>query len=63
MNNLYGWAMSGCLPYGGFKSLKSVNNFDVNSLSEKSSIVYILKVYLKYPNKLHVLHNDFFCLI
>ena len=31
MNNLYGWAMSGYLPYGGFKWLKNVDNFDVNS--------------------------------
>ena len=23
-NNLYGWAMSGCLPYGGFKWLKTL---------------------------------------
>ena len=30
-NNLDGWAMSGYLPYGGFKWLKNVDNFDVNS--------------------------------
>ena len=30
MNNLYGWAMSGYLPYGGFKWLKNVDGFDVN---------------------------------
>ena len=30
MNNLYGWVMSGYLPYGGFKWLKNVDNFDVN---------------------------------
>ena len=30
MNNLYGWAMSSYLPYGGFKWLKNVDNFDVN---------------------------------
>ena len=29
-NNLYGWAMSGYLPYGGFKWLKRVDNFNVN---------------------------------
>ena len=29
-NNLDGWAMSGYLPYGGFKWLKNVDNFDVN---------------------------------
>ena len=29
MSNLYGWAMSSYLPYGGFKWLKNVDNFDV----------------------------------
>ena len=29
-NNLYGWAMSGYLPYGKFKWLKNIDNFDVN---------------------------------
>ena len=28
MNNLYGWAMSGYLPYGRFKWLKNIDNFD-----------------------------------
>ena len=58
MNNLYGWATSGYLPDGGFKWLKNVNDFDVNSSSEKSSVGYILKVDLKNPDELHVLHND-----
>ena len=35
MNNLYGWAMSEYLPYGGFKWLKNVDGFDVNSINEK----------------------------
>ena len=38
MNNLYGWAMSGYLPYGRFKWLKNVDGFDVNSISEKRPI-------------------------
>ena len=38
MNNLYGWAMSGCLPYGRFKKLKNADNFHANSVSEKSPI-------------------------
>ena len=59
MNNLYGWGMSGYLPYGGFKWLKNVANFDVNSISEKSPIGYILEVDLEYPDELHVLHNDY----
>ena len=44
MNNAYGWAMSGYLPNGGFKWLKNVDGFDVDSGSEKSPIGYILKV-------------------
>ena len=35
MNNLYGQAISGYLPYGGFKWLKNVDNFDVNLVSKK----------------------------
>ena len=58
-NKLYGWAMTGYFPYDGFKWLKNVDNFDVNSVSEKSPIGYILEVDLKHPNELHVLHNDY----
>ena len=47
------------LPYGGFKWLKNVHNFDVKSISEKSPIGYILEADVKYPDKLHVLHNDY----
>ena len=36
MNNLYGWGMSGYFPYGGFKWLQNVDNFDENSSSENS---------------------------
>ena len=59
MNNLYGCGMSNYLPYEGFKWLKNVNNFDVNSISEKRPIGYILEVDLEYPDELHVLHNDY----
>ena len=59
MNNLYGWARSGYLPYGGFKWLKNVDNFDVKSVIEKSPIGYHFNVDLKYPDELHVLHNDY----
>ena len=59
MNNMYDWAMSGYLPYGGFKWLKNVDGFDVNSISEKSPIGCILQVDLEYPDELHVLHNDY----
>ena len=59
MNNLYGWGLSEYLPYGGFKWLKNVDGFDVMSISEKSPIGYFLEVDLEYPDKLHVLHNDY----
>ena len=67
-NNLYGWAMSHIytifslyLPYSGFKRLnqKEIRNFCLNSISENSSIGYILKGDLEYPCKLHDLHNDY----
>ena len=51
--------MSECLLYGGFKCLKNVEGFDVNSISEKSETGYFLKVDLEYPDELHELHNDF----
>ena len=59
MNNLYGWAMSSYLSYGAFKWLKNVDEFDINSVSKKSRIGYILDVDLQYPDELHVFHNDF----
>ena len=43
MNNLYGWKITGSLPYGGFEWLKNADNFGVNSTSENSLIGYILK--------------------
>ena len=51
--------MSRYLPYSGFKQLKNVNKFNVNSISKKSSIGYTLEVDLKYPDELHTLHNDY----
>ena len=51
--------MSGYLPYGGFKWLKNVDEFDVNSVSEKRSTGYICQVDLEYPDELHLLHNDY----
>ena len=48
MNDLNRWAMSGYLPYGGFKWLKNADNFDVNSVIENSSIGCILQVDCMY---------------
>ena len=59
MSNLYGWAMSSYLPYGGFKWLKNDVNFNIESISENSPIGYDLEVHLEYPEKLHVLHNSY----
>ena len=59
MNNFYGWGLSDYLPYGGFKWLKNVDKFDVMSINKKCPIGYFLEVYLKYPDELHELHNDF----
>ena len=59
MNNLYGWAMSEYLPYEGFKWLKNFDGFDVNLISEKNPIGYILKVDLEYPDELHASHTDY----
>jgi hypothetical protein len=54
-NNLYVWAMSKYLPYGGFKW----GNTDINVLNipENSSKGYNLEVDL-YPKDFHDLHSD-----
>ena len=57
INNLYGWGMGSYLSYGRFQWLKNVDGLDVNSVSEKSPIGYILKVDLQYLDELHVLYN------
>ena len=47
------------LPYGGFKWLKNVDEFDVVSISEKRRIGYFFEVDLQYPDELDELHNDY----
>ena len=53
--------MSQYLPHSGFKWLnqKEISDFCLNTISENSSIGYILEVDLDYPSELHDLHNDF----
>ena len=51
--------MSGCLLSGGFKWLKNVDKSDINSISEKSPIGYILEVDPEYPDNLHEFNNDY----
>ena len=60
-NCLYGWVTGQPLPYGRFEWLnqKEISDFCLNSISENSSIGYILEVDLEYPSKLHYLHNDY----
>ena len=50
MNNLYGCGKSHYLLYKGLKWLKNVDIFDVNSISEKSPIGYILENDLEYSD-------------
>ena len=53
--------MSQYLTYGKFKWLnqKEIHNFCLNSISENSSIGYILKIDLKYPSELHEFSNNY----
>ena len=39
--------------------VKNVDKFDVNSISENSSIGYIIEVDLEYHGELHYLNNDY----
>ena len=61
-NNLYGWtAMSQKLPVNGFKWINDVTGIDeefIRNYNEDSDKGYILEVDVKYPRKLHDLHND-----
>lgn len=60
VNNLYGWAMSESLPYGGFAW---TNDFiHPRDIPKNSDIGYIYEVDLSYPFSCHDHHNDLpFC--
>ena len=60
-NNLYGWEMSQKLPVSGFRWKKNMSKFTeefIKNYDEDSDKGYILEVDVKYPKKLHGLHED-----
>ena len=61
LNNLYGYAMSEYLPYGGFKWVKTTNETVNRILNKKDNSLhgYFLKVDLDYPQNLHEEHSDY----
>lgn len=62
INNQYGWAMSQYLPYGHFRWVEDVDNFNVNDTADDAPNGYILEVDFEYPKELHDLHKDIpFC--
>uniref|UniRef100_A0A2S2N9T9 DNA-directed DNA polymerase n=1 Tax=Schizaphis graminum TaxID=13262 RepID=A0A2S2N9T9_SCHGA len=56
-NNLYGWAMSQFMPYGGFKWVKPSLD-GLADLNATSPIGRIYDVDIAYPEELHDKHND-----
>ena len=59
-NNLYGWAMSKYLPYGGFEWRKPeyFNEERILKMKDDQKIGYLFEVDLKYPEGLHDKHSD-----
>ncbi|KAJ4434487.1 hypothetical protein ANN_23049 [Periplaneta americana] len=63
-NNLYGFAMSQKLPYGGFAWLtdEEIRHFDLQAVNDDSEIGYVLEVDIDYPNHLFEKHKELpFC--
>ena len=59
-NNLYGWAMSNKLPVNEFKwsDNDKINEEFIKKYNENDKKGYTFEVDVKYPKKLHKLHND-----
>ena len=51
-NNLYGWAMSGYLPYDEIKFGKNVKLEELLKIPDDSDIGYFIEVDLKYPDNI-----------
>ena len=60
-NNLYGWAMSQPMPYGGFCWVPQVAFRRLNWLSQEvdQPIGYFIECDLEYPAEIHSAHNDY----
>lgn len=56
-NNLYGWAMSQYMPYGGFNWVEPTLN-GLDDLNDTSPIGRVYEVDVTYPRHLHDKHND-----
>ena len=59
-NNLYGWVMSKKIPTKGFKWIDNneINEDFIKNYNENDTKSYIFEVDVKYPKRLHELHND-----
>ena len=64
-NNLYGWAMSQALPFGGYRwetNVKKITTDLIMKLQDDSEMGCVLMVDLEYPSNIHDTHNDYpFC--
>ena len=58
VNNLYGWAMTESLPYGGFEWVKNENEPNFFNIPDKCDFGYFVEVDLEYPEILHDAHKD-----
>jgi len=56
-NNLYGWAMAECIPYGGFEWVEPTLD-GLETINDKSEIGRMYEVDIKYLQHLHNDQND-----